>query len=69
MGPIEETLFEAESNRIQKPFSEEDKVSPHVQLFLYECKRIINILKDDDLLKKERERFGGIYHVVSNFES
>lgn len=69
MGPIEKTLFEIESNRIQKPISEDDKISPRVQLFLNECKRIITILKDDDLPQWERERFGGIYHVVSNFES
>jgi hypothetical protein len=56
MGPIEKTLFEIESNRIQKPFSEENKISPRIQLFLDECKRIITILKDDDLLKKEREQ-------------
>jgi hypothetical protein len=55
MGPIEKTLFEIESNRIVKPTSEEDEISPRVQLFLDECKRIINILKDDDLLMKERE--------------
>jgi hypothetical protein len=57
MGPIEKTLFEIESNRIVKPTSEEDKISPRVQLFLDECKRIINILKDDDLLEKEREKY------------
>ncbi len=56
MGPIEKTLFEIESNRIQKLFFEEKKISPRVQLFLDECKRIINILKDDDLLEKEREK-------------
>ena len=57
MGPIEKTLFEIESKRIVKPTSEEDKISPRVQLFLDECKRIINILKDDDLLDKEREKY------------
>jgi hypothetical protein len=57
MGPIEKTLFEIESNRIVKPTSEEDKISPRVQLFLDECKRIINILKYDDLLEKEREKY------------
>jgi len=57
MGSIEKTLFEIESNRIQKPISDDDKISPRVQLFLDECKRIINILKDDDLLEKERERY------------
>ena len=57
MGPIEKTLFEIESNRIQKPLSEENKISPRVQLFLDECKRIINIIKHDDLLDKERERY------------
>ena len=50
MGPIEKTLFEIESNRIQQSISEEDKISPRVQLFLDECKTIITILKDDDLL-------------------
>lgn len=57
MGSIEKTLFEIESNRIQKLFSEENKISLRVQLFLDECKRIINIIKDDDLLEKERERY------------
>jgi hypothetical protein len=57
MGPIEKTLFEIESNRIQQSNSEENKISPRVQLFLNECKRIITILKDDDLLDKERERY------------
>ncbi len=57
MGSIEKTLFEIESNRIQKPISDDDKISPRVQLFLDECKRIINILKDDDLLEKEREKY------------
>jgi hypothetical protein len=57
MGPIEKTLFEIESNRIVKPISEENKISPHVQLFLDECKRIITILKDDDLLVREREKY------------
>ena len=55
MGPIEKTLFEIESKRIVKPTSKKDKISPRVQLFLDECKRIITILKDDDLLEKERE--------------
>ncbi len=55
MGPIEKTLFEIESNRIQKPISDDDKISPRVQLFLDECRSIINILKDDDLLENERE--------------
>ena len=57
MGPIEKTFLEIESNRIQKPFSEENKISPRVQLFLDECKRIITILKDDDLLEREREKY------------
>lgn len=57
MGTIEKTLFEIESNKIQKPLSEENKISPRVQLFLDECKRIIAILKDDELLEKERERY------------
>jgi hypothetical protein len=57
MGPIEKILFEIESNRIQKPISADSKISPRIQLFLDECKRIINIIKDDDLLEKERERY------------
>ena len=57
MGPIEKTLLKIENNRLVKPISEEDKISPRVQLFLDECKRIITILKDDDLLDKEREKF------------
>jgi hypothetical protein len=55
LGPTEKTLFEIENNRIQKPISEDDKISPRVQLFLDECKGLITILKDDDLFKKERE--------------
>ena len=50
MGPIEKVCFEAEKNRKQKTIIEVDKISPRVQLFLDECKRIINILKDDVLL-------------------
>lgn len=57
MGPIEKTLFEIESNRKHNPFSEENVISPRVQLFLDECKRIIKILKDDDLLETEREKY------------
>jgi len=57
MGSIEKTLFGIESNRIQQSNSEENKISPRVQLFLDECKRIITILKDDDLLEKEREKY------------
>lgn len=57
MGPIEKTLFEIESKRIVKPTSKKDKISPRVQLFLDECKRIITILKDDDLLEWEREKY------------
>ena len=57
MGPIEKILFEIESNRIQQSISEVDKISPRVQLFLDECKRITNILKDDDLLEREREKY------------
>ena len=57
MGPIEKTLFEIESNRIQQSISKENKISPRVQLFIDECKRIIKILKDDDLLEKEREMY------------
>ena len=57
MGPREKTLFEIESNRIQKPLSEENKISPRVQLFLDECKRIITIFKDDDFLERKRERY------------
>ena len=56
MGPIEKILFEIESDRIKQSISEDDKISPRVQLFLDECKRIISILKDDDLLEKEREK-------------
>lgn len=56
MGPIEKTLLKIENNRLVKPISEEDKISPRVQLFLDECKRIITILKDYDLLEKEREK-------------
>lgn len=55
MGTIEKKLFEIESKRIVKHTSEE-KISPRVQLFLDECKRIITIIKDDDLLEKEREK-------------
>ena len=55
MGPIEKTLLKIENNRLVKPISEEDKISPRVQLFLDACKRIITILKDDDLFERERE--------------
>ena len=57
MGPIEKKIFEIEINRIQQSISKENKISPRVQLFIDECKRIIKILKDDDLLEKEREMY------------
>ncbi len=56
MGTIEKKLFEIESKRIVKHTSEE-KISPRVQLFLDECKRIIKILKDDNLLEEERAKY------------
>ena len=54
--PIEKTLFEIESQRIRQSIYLENTISPRVQLFLDECKRIITILKDYDLLEKEREK-------------
>jgi len=31
-------------------------VSPKVQAFLDECDRVINILRNDDLFKKEKQK-------------
>jgi hypothetical protein len=56
MGPIEKACLDAESSRKSKSINESEKISPRIQSFLDKCTRIINILKDDDLLEKERTK-------------
>jgi hypothetical protein len=56
MGPIEKACLDAENNRKSKSINESKKISPRIQSFLDKCARIITILKDDDLLEKERAK-------------
>jgi len=56
MGPIEKACLDAENNRKSKSINESKEISPRIQLFLDKCARIITILKDDDLLEKERAK-------------
>jgi len=54
MGPIEKYLSQLESKRTL----EEDSttISPKVQAFLDECDRLSNILRNDNLFEKERQK-------------
>jgi hypothetical protein len=54
MGPIEKYLTKHESKKVLKEDS--TTVSPKVQAFLDECDRVINILRNDDLFKKEKQK-------------
>ena len=54
MGPIEKYLTKFESKKILKEDS--NIISPEVQAFLDECDRLNNILRDDDLFKKEQQK-------------
>ena len=56
MGPIEKAGLDVENNRKSKSINESKEISPRIQLFLDKCARIITILKDDDLLEKERAK-------------
>jgi hypothetical protein len=55
MGPIEKYLEKLESKRTLK----EDSltISLKVQAFLDECDRLNNLLQDDELFKKERQKY------------
>jgi hypothetical protein len=55
MGPIEKYLSQLESKRTL----EEDSttISPKVQAFLDECDRLSNILRNDNLFEKERQKY------------
>ena len=56
MGPIETACLNVETDRKSKTINESEKISPRIQSFLDECVRIIAILKDDNLLEKERAK-------------
>jgi hypothetical protein len=55
MGPIEKHLNNLESKRTLKEDS--TTVSPKVQAFLDECNRLSEILQDDKLFEKERQKY------------
>jgi len=54
MGPIEKYLTKHESKKILKEDS--TTISPKVQAFLDECDRLINILRNNDLFEKEKQK-------------
>jgi hypothetical protein len=51
----EENLEKFESKRILKEDS--TIISPKVQAFLDECDRLNNLLQDDELFEKERQKY------------
>jgi hypothetical protein len=55
MGPIEKYLKKLEFKRTLK----EDSaiISPKVQAFLDECNRLSKILQNDELFKKEKQKY------------
>jgi hypothetical protein len=55
MGPIEKYLNNIESKRILKEDS--TTISPKVQAFLDECNRLSKILQNDELFKKEKQKY------------
>jgi len=55
MGPIEKYLKKLESKKSLKEDS--TVVSPKVQVFLDECDRLNNILRNDNLFKKEQQKY------------
>jgi hypothetical protein len=54
MGPIEKYLNKVKSKKILKEDS--TTISPKVQKFLDECDRLINILGNEELFKKEQQK-------------
>ena len=55
MKSIEKYLKQIESTKTLKEDS--TSISPKVQDFLDECDRLSNILKDDKLFKKEKQKY------------
>jgi hypothetical protein len=55
MGPIEKYLLKLESKKIIKEDS--TSISPKVQSFLDECDRLNNILRNDKLFEKEKQKY------------
>ena len=54
MGPIEKHLNKIKSKKTLKEDS--TTISPKVQKFLDECDRLINILENEELFKKEQQK-------------
>jgi hypothetical protein len=54
MGPIEKYLSQLESKKTLEENS--TTISPKVQAFLDECDRLNNILRDDNLFEKEKQK-------------
>ena len=54
MGPLEKLIIKRDKKFTIK---ENNEVNPHVEEFIKECDRIINILKDDNLYKAEVEKW------------
>jgi hypothetical protein len=55
MGSIEKYLNNLESKRTLKEDS--TLISPKVQAFLDECDRLSKILQNDELFKKEKQKY------------
>jgi hypothetical protein len=55
MGPIEKYLKKLEFKRTLKEDS--TTISPKVQAFLDECNRLSKILQNDELFKKEKQKY------------
>jgi hypothetical protein len=55
MGPIEKYLLKLESKKVIKEDS--TSISPKVQSFLDECDRLNNILRNDKLFEKEKQKY------------
>lgn len=55
MGPIEKYLEKLESKRILREDS--TVIHPKVQAFLDECDRLSEILRNDELFEKERQKY------------
>jgi hypothetical protein len=55
MGPREKYLKKLESKKILKEDS--NIINPEVQAFLDECDRLNKILRDNNLFKKEQQKY------------
>jgi hypothetical protein len=55
MGPIEKYLKKLESKKILKEDS--NIINPEVQAFLDECDHLNKILRDNNLFKKEQQKY------------